>query len=249
MNSLSVIALFVVCAAAAPAEFEVATVKPTPPGSGEPVDIRFEPGGRLIVTNQPLAVMVRYAYGVKRWQISNAPGWFDTDRFDISAKADGNPNRDEMLKMFQALLEERFKMSIRRETKEGPVYDLIVVKGGPKLAPAQPLKENEHAGVFTYSTGSPQQAAASYARVGKHATMAMLASALEDQAKRPVIDKTGLKGEFDFRVEFAADDSHLDEFASFFTAVQEQLGLKLESTKGPVETLIVEHPERVPAEN
>jgi len=230
-------------------KFEAASIRVTPPDSREPLDIRFEPGGRLTVTNETLDVLVRYAYGVKRWQILGAPDWLSTDRFDISAKAQGDPGHDEMLKMFQALLEERFKLKLHRETKEGSVYLLTVVKNGPKLQQAKELKEGERAGVFTLRTGSPQQPAISYIRRGRRATMAMLASALEDQAQRPVLDRTGLTGDFDFDVQFAADDSHLDEFPTLFTALHDQLGLKLESAKGPIETLVMEHIERVPIAN
>lgn len=235
--------------APAQTKFEAASIRATPPDAREPLDIRFEPGGRITVTNETLGVLVRYAYGVKRWQIVAAPAWFDTDRFDISAKAAGDPGRDEMLKMFQALLEERFTLKLNRETKEGSVYLLTVVKNGSKLRQAKELKEGERADVFTLRTGSPQQPATSYIRRGRRATMAMLASALEDQAQRPVLDRTGLTGDFDFEVQFAADDSHLDEFPTLFTALQDQLGLRLESARGPVETLVIEHAERVPTEN
>lgn len=229
--------------------FEAATVKPTPPDSREPLDIRFSPGGRLTVTNQPLRSIVTFAYGVQAWQISGAPGWLETDRYDISAKAEGDPGRDEMLAMFRSLIEDRFRMKLHRETKEGSIYELTVGKGGPKFQKAAELKEGERANVYTYRTGAPTAPAISLSRAGRSATMAMLASILQGALKRPVIDKTNLDGVFDFRVEYAADDSHLDEFPSLFTALQDQLGLKLESTKGPVETLVIDHVERAPADN
>ena len=78
----------------APQAFEAATIKLTPPDAREPLDVRFTPGGRLTVTNETLRVIVTFAYGIQGWQISGAPGWFDTDRFDISAKAEGDPSRD-----------------------------------------------------------------------------------------------------------------------------------------------------------
>jgi uncharacterized protein (TIGR03435 family) len=236
-------------AQSAPQAFEAATIKLTPPDAREPLDVRFTPGGRLTVTNETLRVIVTFAYGIQGWQISGAPGWFDTDRFDISAKAEGDPSRDDMLRMFRALLEDRFRMKVQRETKEGPIYELTVAKNGPKLQEAKPLNDNERADVRTFRTGSPQQTAVSLARVGRHASMAMLASALQGQLSRPVLDHTGIKGDFDFKVEFAADDSHLDEFPSLLTALQDQLGLKLEPAKGPVEMFVIEHVDRVPIEN
>lgn len=180
---------FVTMAQSATPVFEAATIKPTPPDAREPLDVRFTPGGRLTVANETLSAMATFAYGVKRWQISGAPGWFDTDRFDISAKAEGDPGREEMLRMFQALLEDRFKLKVHRETKEGPVYELTVAKGGAKLQDAKDLKDGERAGVFILRTGSPQQPAISLARQGRHASMAMLASSLEDQLSRPVLDR------------------------------------------------------------
>ncbi len=233
----------------APQAFEAATIKLTPPDAREPLDVRFTPGGRLTVTNETLRVIVTFAYGIQGWQISGAPGWFDTDRFDISAKAEGDPSRDQMLGMFRTLLEDRFRMKVHRETKEGSIYELTVAKNGPKFQEAKPLNDNERAGVFTYRTGSPQQPAISLARVGRHASVAMLASALQGPLSRPVLDHTGIAGDFDFKVEYAADDSHLDEFPSLFTALQDQLGLKLEPAKGPVEMFVIEHLERVPIEN
>lgn len=240
---------FAALAQNAPRNLEAATIKLTPPDAREPLDIRFSPGGRLTVTNQILRGMVTFAYGVQYWQIAGAPGWFETDRFDITAKAEGDPSRDEMLAMFRALLEDRFQMKLHRETREGPTYELTVAKNGPKFQKAAPLKENERANVYTYRTGSPTAPAISLIRAGRSASMAMLASALQSQLSRPVIDKTGLAGEFDFRVEFAADDSHLDEFPSLFTALQDQLGLKLEPAKGQVEMIVIDHAERTPKEN
>lgn len=233
----------------APKTFEAATIKLTPPDSREPLDIRFTPGGRLTVTNQPVRSLVTFAYGVQAWQIAGAPDWFETDRYDISAKADGDPGREEMLALFRALLEDRFRMRLHRETRDGSTYELTTARNGPKFQKSEPLKENERANVYTYRTGAPTAPAISLIRADRSATMAMLASILQSQLKRPVIDKTGLTGDFDFRVEYAADDSRLDEFPSLFTALQDQLGLKLQPAKGPVEMLVIDRVERVPVEN
>jgi uncharacterized protein (TIGR03435 family) len=149
-----------------------------------------------------------------------------------------------MMRMLQTLLEDRFQLKVHRETREGAVYALTAVKDG-KLTEAAPLNaDRERAGVFMGRTGSPNASAISYWRQGRHASMAMLAARLEETLRRPVLDQTGIKGDFDFRFEYAADETNPGEFPSLFTALQETLGLKLESTKGPVETLVVDRAEK-----
>jgi uncharacterized protein (TIGR03435 family) len=222
--------------------FDVASVKLADPR--EPLDIRTSPGGRLTVTNQPLKNLIKQAYGVESYQISGGPAWMDTDRYDIEAKAEGNPDRTQIMRMLQTLLADRFQLKIRREQREGAIYALTVAKGGPKLAAADPLKDGERAGVFNGRTGSPTAAALSYWKHGRHASMAMLSNSLEGTLGRPVRDRTGIAGDFDFRFEYTADELSTGDLPSLFTAVQAQLGLKLESTKGPVETLVVDRAEK-----
>jgi uncharacterized protein (TIGR03435 family) len=227
--------------AAAPA-FDVATVKL--PGPREPLDIRTSPGGRLTVTNLRLKDVISQAYGVKYYQISGGPAWLDTERFDIEAKAEGDPSHDLMMRMLQTLLEDRFQLKVHREMKEGAVYTLTVSRGGSKLTEAAPLKDGERANVYSGRTGSGNAPAISYWKQGRRASMAMLATALEETLHRPVQDQTGIKGDFDFKFEYAADETNPGEFPSLFTAIQEQLGLRLESAKGPVEMLVVERAEK-----
>ncbi|HEY4364738.1 MAG TPA: TIGR03435 family protein [Bryobacteraceae bacterium] len=222
--------------------FDVATVKLADPR--EPLDIRTSPGGRLTVTNQPLKNMIKQAYGVESYQISGGPAWLDTERFDVEAKAEGNPDHAQVMRLFQTLLEDRFQLKVRRAQREGAIYALTAARGGPKLTAAAELKTGERAGVFNGRTGAPTATALSYWKQGRHATIAMLANSLEGTLGRPVRDRTEIAGEFDFRFEYAADELSNGDFPSLFTAVQDQLGLKLESTRGSVETLVVERAEK-----
>lgn len=217
--------------------FEVASIKPA--GPNEPLDIRTSPGGRLTVTNLRLKDLISQAYRIKYYQISGGTYWLETGRFDIEAKAAGDPSHDLMMRMLQTLLEERFQLKVHQETKEGAVYAMTVSRAG-KLTAAADLTQGERAGVFNGRTGPPTAAPISYWKQGRHASMAMLAASLEASLTRPVLDRTGIAGDFDFKFEYAADLNEPGDFPTLFTALQEQLGLHLESTKGPVETLVID---------
>jgi uncharacterized protein (TIGR03435 family) len=160
------------------------------------------------------------------------PGWFDTEPFDISAKADGPASNDELRRMVQTLLAERFQLKFHRETKEQPVYALVVGKGGPKLQAAK----SEGRGVGIGVRGRLN---------GNGADMKTLASVLADRLSRSVVDRTGLKGFYDFLLTWTPDEVQADDPGpSLSTAIQEQLGLKLESTKAPVEMIVIDHAEK-----
>jgi uncharacterized protein (TIGR03435 family) len=240
------LAVFVVisCQAQSPA-FEAASVKISSPG--EQVRMRREPG-RLTITNFSLKAMVRYAYDVQESQISGGPAWFDSDRWDIVATAGREINEDERRRMLQAVLDERFKMTIRHEMKELPVYALVVAKSGSKLTPG--------------IAGNPERVELGVSGAGLHqmrgqsVPLSTMAKVLTGPAGRIVIDRTGMAGSFDYQLEWAPDPANMPMIngakpdgsnlnaASIFTAVQEQLGLKLESTKGPVEILVIERAEK-----
>jgi len=222
----------------APPAFEVASVKPASPDE-HIVDFRAYPGGRLQVTNQTLNVILRQAYGVEHYQITGGPAWLDTDRFDIEAKAEGEPTKAQMMAMLRTLLVDRFQLKVRRESKEGNVYALVVAKGGPKLQP--PTGDRTYVGL--YRNDPPTETGVHYSLAGKKATLALIAQHLAQEVGRPVLDRTGIQGEFDFKVDYAIDDNP-ESGPSIFAAIQQQLGLRLEATKGPVETLVIERAER-----
>ena len=226
--------------AQAPVEFEVATVKTAPAQEFGHVSTRIDGDNhRLNFSNVNLKEMIAWAYHVQQYQISG-PGFLETERFDVTAKIpDGLAGQTPL--MLEALLADRFNLAIHRETKELPVFELVVAKGGPKLKDA----ESEY--------GVNKNSNRSRAHVTAKATMRRFAEFLSGEVSRPVMDKTGLTGTYDMTLDYSPDDraSNDDTSAvpSLFTALQEQLGLRLESAKGPVETVVVDHAERTPTEN
>ena len=213
--------------------------------------------------------LIRTAYG-EFVPISGGPAWINSDRYRIEAKAEGNTNPGIMGgPMLQALLEDRFQLKIHRETREVPVYALVVTKGGFKLQPSKegsciaPDDIGAHLTPGQKPCGIPMTQ-------GKGPNMITEIEGSVDQfckvigasLGRPVINKTGITGVFDLHLEFARDEAIIgagprgpgltlsDDSAapSVFTALQQQLGLKLESTKGPGEFFVIDHVEK-PSEN
>jgi uncharacterized protein (TIGR03435 family) len=176
--------------------------------------------------------LVMFAYSVRDIQVSGGPHWTDTDAFNIQAEATGHPTNAELKLMVQSLLASRFGLKFHRESKEQPVYDLVVDKKGAKLTAV------DKAGIGV-GFGGPLL-------IGRGADMATLASTLSAPLGRIVRDKTALPGFFDFRLTWTPDDAKSDDPGpTLFTALQEQLGLKLEPARGPVEMVVidaVEHP-------
>ena len=234
-------ALFVLMASAAFAQatFESVSVKVTPPGTTRSV-FRTTPG-LLTMENYPLSEIIRHAYSVHTYQISGGPRWLRVARFNIIAKTSGTIDPG----MLKVLLEDRFKLKVHRESKEGTVYLLTVMKGGAKLNP--PAHPDQRPGVAALADTLPGTKIPVEKFQGYNASMSVLASNLESVVERPVIDRTGITGPFDFEFSFGPNDSRNDGAPSIFTAIQ-TLGLKLESGKGPVETLVIDHAEK-PSEN
>jgi bla regulator protein blaR1 len=216
-------------------EFEAAVIKPSDPTHvGMQI---FSPGpGRLTVMTATLKDMTAFAYHLRRHQVAGGPGWFDGDKYDITAKAVGRVTNEQLKLMLQSLLATRFQLTFRRETRELPVYELVVAKGAPKL------HKVEKAGLGL-GLGETRLN-------GRGATMATLAASLSDKVGRVVRDKTGLTGYYEFTLTWAPEGAPADDRPQpdLFTAVQEQLGLKLEPAKGPVEVLTVDHAAK-PSEN
>jgi uncharacterized protein (TIGR03435 family) len=236
------VAVAMLCQAQSPA-FEVASVKLNPTGLGR---IRRDPG-RLDITGMTLRGLVRWAYDVQDIQISGGPAWFASDCWDIAATAGREVTDDERKKMLQSLLTERFRMTIRRESKELPVYALVVAKNGSKLKLNTEGKP-ERIMLNVSGTGFHHM-------VGESVPLVSLAKVLFRETGRIVIDRTGIEGKFDYSLEWVPDAANMPlingakpegstEGPSIFTAVQEQLGLKLESAKGPVEILVIDRAEK-----
>jgi uncharacterized protein (TIGR03435 family) len=245
-------------------EFDVASVKPCKATSNF-FRMSFTPDG-VRIENGSLLMIIRAAYGLFNSlddKFLNIPGWAKTERFNIEAKV--SPADVEEYKkltmaqrqlMIQALLADRFKLQAHRETKEQPVYLLVVAKSGSKLGEAKPGEGNEAGGSMKRSRDQLE---------GAGVVMSQLVSALTQVASRTVVDRTGLTGRYDFTLHWTPDEEGVTALKpadstqpaneavaamgpSIFTAVQEQLGLRLEPAKGPVECLVIDHVEQ-PSEN
>jgi len=220
--------------------FEVASVKlNTSIHNG--IGNRFSPGS-MQWTNAPLRTLIEETYHLKRYQVLGGPAWIGSDRWDIDAKAAKPASSREMFEMMGSLLSDRFQLRFHRETRQLPVYRLVVAKDGPKLAQAKEQDANHRWGT-TPGPGLLLMTGAS---------MEKFAAWLSVQLNQPIIESTGITGRYDLRLEWAEDDSQTSDVDappdvakwSIFSAVQYQLGLRLESTKGPVEVLIIDHVER-----
>jgi uncharacterized protein (TIGR03435 family) len=238
--------------------FEVASVRPHAtvlvPGEGGSRSAGF-PGlsisGTRVTVTQTVTGLIMEAYAVRENQISGGPDWIShasggvgANFYDISAKAPGDrtPTGDEVQQMLQTLLADRFRLKLHREMKDLPIYALVTGKNGPKL------KENTGDRSVGGGGGGGVGLKVRIARTG--ASTADLALLLSNYADRPVVDQTGLTGYYDFTLEFDRDNGARGPAggASIFTAIQEQLGLKLEAVKQSIELLVVEHVEK-PSEN
>jgi uncharacterized protein (TIGR03435 family) len=231
--------------------FEVATIKPTPPDAKAGRYITMQGANRFVVKYYTLKLMIAAAYNLSPKVISGGPAWIDSDHFDILALTPGEarPTQPEQMAMLRALLTERFKLSFHREEKEFSIYALEVAKSGPKL------KES------TAPTSDPPQLISTvYPQrmhlPAKNATMSDFASLLQRALlDRPVVDKTGLAGRYDFDLDWAPDETQFGgevpaatadaQAPPFFTAIEQQLGLHIEATHGMVEALVVDGAERL----
>lgn len=234
--------------------FEVATVKPNVSGE-RMVQLQIEPGGRFRAVNATLRMLIEDAYELKPFQTSGAPGWLDSEHFDITAKADdsapGPKDRDAMLPMLRALLEERFKLSLRKESKEMPIYALVVGKNGPKFQKSEIPMPDPNAPPEPGRKG-PMMRMGRGQLSGQGTEIEFLVTALSRNLGRLVIDKTGLTGRYDFKLEWTPDPGQMpssdvapvESGPTIFTALQEQLGLKLEAQKGPVDVYVIDHVEK-----
>jgi uncharacterized protein (TIGR03435 family) len=236
-------------------EFEAASIKPSAPmGMGMVrVGMQMLPGGRVSMSGVTVKLLIQQAYGVRDFQIAGGPAWLGSDRYDITAKPEGAATPDQVKVMFQALLADRFKLQFHRETKELPTYALVVAKGGPKFHESEGVPEDSDKpkGTRMSMNGRGQFTL-------ERAPVAALVNQLGQMLGRSVIDKTELTGNYDFELTWAPDEGErmmkppagdgapaADTIGpSIFTALQDQLGLKLQSTKGPVEILVIERAEK-----
>ena len=256
------------------AAFEVASIKPNKSGDGR-VMLGMAPTGRYTATNVPLRLLMQHSYNLQPFQIIGGPSWITSDRFDIIAKAPAGFTPDQFRPMERALLADRFKLKAHTETREMPIYELVLARAdgklGPNLTPAKTDCEamrGRRAGgpPAPPQPGQPIECGFMIGIGNMNAggmPLLELARTLSGFVNRIVVDKTGLKGNYDFHITYTpeargglpglppgappigADAPAGDpNGASLFTALQEQLGLKLDSQKGPVEVLVIDSVEQ-----
>jgi uncharacterized protein (TIGR03435 family) len=240
-----------------PLTFEVASVKPSAPG-GRGGLIRQMPGGqRYHAEGAPLRLLMTVAYTVTDRQISGGPSWMSTDRFDIEAKAERPRTSDELHVMLQHLLEERFHLKLRRETREESAWALVMAKGGSRM-PVHDPGDMDHPPIGGQLVRGADGSVCPGLK-GQNVTMDYFAFMLSRTMDRSVIDRTGLPSRYDVNLQFLPDALQLKgpdgggpaispDCSDIFSALPKQLGLRLESAKGPVEFLVVEHADK-PTEN
>jgi uncharacterized protein (TIGR03435 family) len=229
-------------------EFDVASIKPAVPGAGEGARVRTPGGGQLFTaTSVPLKYLIMTAYTLREEQVSGGPAWAGSmsDGYDIVAKAARPTTRDELMLMLQALLADRFKLILRNDKKEQTVYNLVYQKPTPNL------RQNTNGSAMSLAIPGPGH----YTGIDVPMSYFAWTLGLRDLG-RVLLDKTGLAGGYDFDLRFTPEpktpnlpDAVLtDSGPSLFTAIREQLGLKLESANEPVNFFIIDHAER-PSEN
>ena len=239
--------------------FETASIKPTPPGGDPAVSWRigFMPGGGLVAEGVSLKTIILWAYEVQGYQVSGGPSWVDSIHWSIMAKAPVSQKPEDSVQLkdmnpeqygryvsvarqrMQALLAERFHLVLKRETRDGQIYALTVGKNGSKM------KESSSGGVSANGRSI----------LSHGTTMQFLTTLLGSNLKRPVTDETGLKGNYSFELKWAPDQPASTEpdappaepGPSIFTAIEEQLGLRLDPRKAPVEAIVIQSVEK--AEN
>jgi uncharacterized protein (TIGR03435 family) len=237
-------------AADAPAVFEVATVKPSTPG--QPGKLLSFRGRQLLTINTTVNDLITFSYGVQARQIIGGAAWMAQEMYDLTAQpeAPGQPSQAQLRAMIRALLADRFQLTLHRETREMPVYALVVAPGGPKPA----LAKND-----TNRTGLPGLLfRAPGVLPAVNATLADLAGVLQAVVlDRPVVDRTSLPDRYDFTLTWTPDETQFAALGprpptpadpngppGLFTAIQEQLGIRLDSTRAPVDALVIDKVER-----
>jgi len=249
-KSLTAVAVVLACLtsecimAAPPPSFEVATIKPADPDEAGPGDIArnmSDSPGHFAMRNVSLRFCLEWAYDLKDYEISG-PDWIKSEiRYDIAANPPGPASDNEMRLMLQTLLTERFQMKFHRETKNVDVYALTLGKGPLKFKEAKSDEQTSLSGTPTGAMFTKQP-------------ISRLTFLLTRRMDRPAIDLTGLKGVYDFTLDlsglgFNGNPPQDTSAPSIFTTVQENLGLKLEARKAPIEILVIDHAEKTPTAN
>ena len=242
----------------APPAFEVASVKPSPPIGAQGVFLGMvDDPGRFKASYMTVLDLMTRAYGIEHARISGGPSWLSSDRYDVIATLSQDTPPDRIPLLLQTLLAERFKLVVRRDSRITQVYALVPAKGGPKLKRSEPLDSSSPEGRPMLSSAPLMMG--SNGALGlccgrgrlNRVSMERFAALLSAQTDRPVQDETGIQGEFNVALDWASDNSDpqpegapLPTGSSIYTAVQEQLGLRLEPRNIPLDYLVVEHAEK-----
>jgi uncharacterized protein (TIGR03435 family) len=240
--------------------FEVASIRKNVSVSDD-AWVRAQPGGRLTVSNNTLRNIIRNAYTVQDYQIVGGPDWMNTERWDITAKAAEDTSPAQMLLLVRTLLAERFTLVIRHETREQPMFALVLARTDGRLGPQLRASPVDCAALFAAAKARGAQPPATTngrptcgSRTSR-GNMMTTATPMADFARniarftgRPVVDRTGLTGSYDIDLAWTPEEGPPSADAapppgdgvSLFTALQEQLGLKLDAQHGPVDVLVIE---------
>lgn len=232
---------------ATPPAFEVASVKPSTE-QDRVIGMFTYPGGRVTVTNYTLKMLIHEAYAIEDYKILGGPHWTETERYNLEAKPAASstlskwvpanlktPPNPEMRQMLQTLLAERFQLKLHREPKKESIYALAVAKGGPKLKEPKDTAQQPFVSFLPHGLR------------GQNATMDLLVERLARIVGRPVLNQTGVNGNFDFLLDYPPDDAGTDVETLLLSALPEQVGLKLETQSGSIEVIVIDHAEKASA--
>ena len=255
--------------------FEVASIKPNNSDSGISGS-RLQPDGSYVVTNASLRALIMSAHGLnsvtERYRLVGGPGWIDSERFDVRAKGPEKVSGVEVRQMLRSLLEARFRLVVRRETRDSPMYALVLARRDGRTGPDLTTSSLDCASaeVLTLGPGSGSGGAGSDTKrcgfastydgrggmiSGGRRPIGDLAEALHARLSRPVVDRTGLTGAYDFTLRWTPETlanlprdpsvtpGPMNDGTSLLAALEEQLGLKLESQRGPLEYVVIERVE------
>lgn len=226
------------------AAFEVASIKPNNSNSGVSNGGRLT-GNRFMATNVTIVQLLRTAYGVQEFQIQGGPGWIGIDRFDITANTPSGSRPEDWPVMLQGLLAERFRVRLHREQRQTDVYALVVARNGFKLTPLDSSRCAPPNGSCGFSAAPTQI-------VARGQSMDQLAVRLSRSIGQAVVNKTGVSGIFDFTIEWTQDEQFRAPGASaspaIFTALTEQLGLRLQADRAPSDVIVIDAIERPTAD-
>ena len=222
--------------------WDVVAVKPSDPNSKE-IGYRISGRRQIQLLRQTAEAMLIVGYGVHKKQIANAPEWVRTQEWDVTGETDvvGEPDEAQVKGLVRKLLKERFGLTVHTEQREMPVFALTVAKGGAKLKPSDG-DPSALADEYEHESGGEATFAFKNARVG------LLTTILDFRTDKPVVDKTGLMGRYDFTLRYTMDESRVppevNAAPGLFTAMEEQLGLKLEPVKAAADVLVIDKVER-----